>query len=147
METDGIQKLLPAVRRLAGWCQHADEQTEARVRALNETIQALSHAGGLAPLVVLGDLFVVYGASDSDHDLSPTRVHQCGLLTPYGVGVVPWDPSALGRAENNPGGLDAEARQHFVCYEACGAALKQLIHANLKSFLARVEADLPSSAG
>jgi hypothetical protein len=144
METDGIQKLLPVIRRLAGWCQHADDQTKAHVLDLNETIQALSRAGGLPPLVVLGDLFVVYGANDSDHDLPPTKVHQCGLLTPQGVGVIPWDPPALGRAERNPGGPDAEARQLFVCYDTCDPALQQLIHANMKSLLARVKDELRS---
>lgn len=147
MATEGIQKLLPSLRRLAGWCQHAEDQTSAHVLTLNETIRALYRTGGLAPLVVLGDLFVVYGANDSDHYLSPTRVHQCGLLSPHGVGVVPWDPPALGRAETNPGGPDAEARQNFVRYEDCGSALKRLIHANLAFLLSQVEAKLSSNAG
>ena len=146
METDGIQKLLPALRRLAGWCQHADEQSEAGILALNEMIQALSRAGELAPLVVLGDLFVVYGANSSDQDSLPPKVHQCGFLTPPGVGVVPWDPPALGRAESIPGGLDTEVRQHFVCYEDCDPALKRLLHANLTSLLERVEDELSSSS-
>ena len=43
-------------------------------------------------------------------------------------------------------GLDAEARQHFVCYEDCDPALKRLLHANLTSLLERVEDELSSSS-
>jgi hypothetical protein len=146
MQTEDIRDLVGAVRRLAGWRRHAEEQTVARLETLNESIQSLSRAGGLAPMSVLGDPLLEYDPTTAGEKPGTSIIHQCALLTPLGVGILRWDGAALSRAKENPGSLDAEAPLHFIPYAACDSAIKRLLHANLNTLLERVVEELRSQS-
>jgi hypothetical protein len=141
MATAEMVEILRALRRLTAWLRLADEQTEARVRALNDLVRALPDVTS-PPLTILGDFMaeiepeVVY---DRAH---PPEVLQCALIAPFGIGVVTWDRKACDRAQTHPGGFEAAARENFAPYDALKLYLRRIVHAHLNGLWERAKQKL-----
>lgn len=146
MSESSLDELAHTIRRLIGWVRHIQEQTAARVSAMNETIESLARSPGLPPLVVLGDPIIEADAATCQGE-PPKAVLQPAFLVPQGLGAVRWELSALANLESQGETLETAAPRGFVPFALCEPGLQCALLPQLVGLLARVYEELGGKRG
>jgi hypothetical protein len=142
MANDGVLEILHDMCRLTTWLKQSDEQTEARVRALNVLVRFLTATVEMPPIKVLGDMVIAPDPPAHSDQPQTVTILQIALIAPHGLGVVFWSPEARDRAEAHPDGLEGVAANYFTPYDGLEARHRRIVNAYLSELHDRVAAEL-----
>lgn len=141
MSENGLDELAHTIGRLIGWVRHTQEQTAARVSAMNATVESLARSPGLPPLVVLGDPIIEMDAGTNEGE-PPKAVLQAAFLVPQGLGAVRWELTLLANLQSEGETLETAAPRWFVPFALCEPGLQGMLLPQLAGLLIRVEEQL-----